>query len=636
MSEPISQSVPHKELRPRVSQTWYIYVGKRASANLRIALDQGVWGTKEANNFAGLKRNDQVTFVNRFTSRSQPSPRGFPRMDSEAFRRAVGSAELVIRAEITSDVYEDLKPIWPDGAFPTRFRFRILEEVRDVELNRFLSSDAVDAVRQSSISQGRPYLAGMSDSDMTSKKDSINVTQAPDKVLSDHVWMFQANPEKFDLVSALRESNIGDDGSWTVGKYQKEMHAGDKIIFWVAGKESGIYAFGELVEEPYERDTQPTREDLAERPYLQQLWRVKYQYTQILSKPILRSVLKEHPILRNLSVLKFAQATTFRVTAQQWNAIRELIEGSISISHPVGPTAKPIPITSYTIEEALSELFLSQAELDTILARLRRKQNLIIQGPPGVGKTFVSRRLAYLFMGFKDASRVEMVQFHQSYSYEDFIQGYRPNRLGNFSIKQGIFYEFCLQAQRDSDRPYFFIIDEINRGNLSKIFGELMQLVEQDKRGKDFEIPLTYSETQQDRFYIPQNLYLIGMMNTADRSLSMVDYALRRRFAFATLEPKFMSEGFGNLLAGAGASPALIQKIRARFESLNKDIADDQRNLGPGYRIGHSYFCPGPQHPQLDEAWYQEVIEAEIKPLLEEYWLDDASKAGDYVSLLLA
>jgi 5-methylcytosine-specific restriction protein B len=253
-----------------------------------------------------------------------------------------------------------------------------------------------------------------------------------------------------------------------------------------------------------------------------------------------------------------------------------------------------------------------------------------------VGKTFIARRLAYLMMGVEDRSRLQMVQFHQSYAYEDFIQGYRPNDEGRFTIKPGIFYEFCRKAQRDQDNEYFFIIDEINRGNLSKIFGELMMLIEHDKRGQTFAIPLTYAKSSDDLFYIPENLYLIGMMNTADRSLSLVDYALRRRFAFSTLQPKFENDKFAEILAEAGASSSLIEKIRGRMGTVNKVIADDDRNLGPGYQIGHSYFCPGPDHKTLDESWYREVIESEIKPLLEEYWVDESGKVQEHVSRLLA
>jgi MoxR-like ATPase len=442
--------------------------------------------------------------------------------------------------------------------------------------------------------------------------------------LRQNIWMFQANPDKYNLITELKESEVGDKANWTVSRYQEDMRPGDRVVFWVSGKESGIYAVGELLGEPYKREEKPTEEDLKNHPYLQIPWSVDYKYTNILDKPLLRIQLQDHPVLKDLNILKFAQATTFKVTTEQWHAINQLIVESL----PASP--------SYSKEEALSELFLSGDELESILSRIRRKQNLIIQGPPGVGKTFVARRLAYVFMGSKDASRVEMVQFHQSYSYEDFIQGYRPNKEGKFLIKDGIFYKFCLRARSDSDRPYFFIIDEINRGNLSKIFGEIMMLVEQDKRGKDFAIPLTYSEDQNDRFYIPQNLYLIGMMNTADRSLSMVDYALRRRFAFATLEPKFSSDKFALLLRNAGASVSLINKIRERFSSLNENIAEDQRNLGPGYRIGHSYFCPGSNPPSLDERWYREVVKSEISPLLEEYWLDDVGKAEEYISQLLA
>ena len=170
-----------------------------------------------------------------------------------------------------------------------------------------------------------------------------------------------------------------------------------------------------------------------------------------------------------------------------------------------------------------------------------------------------------------------------------------------------------------------FIIDEINRGNLSKIFGELMMLIEPDKRGPSFSIPLAYASDQEDRFYIPANVHIIGTMNTADRSLAMVDYALRRRFRFITLRPEFSSSKFGQFLAKRGAAATLVAKVVDRMAALNGQIAGDTKNLGPGYQIGHSYFCPR-DGVRPDDAWFQRVIDSEIVPLLQEYWLDDDKK----------
>jgi len=162
-----------------------------------------------------------------------------------------------------------------------------------------------------------------------------------------------------------------------------------------------------------------------------------------------------------------------------------------------------------------------------------------------------------------------------------------------------------------------------------------MLLLEHDKRGPEFAIPLAYSETADDTFYIPANLYFIGTMNTADRSLSIVDYALRRRFGFINLHPQFDSPGFVRNLKVAGAASGLIEKIQKRIKSLNQTIADDTRNLGLGFRIGHSYFCPI-DGLQPDETWYLDVIDAEIKPLLDEYWVDNPSMVADAIGELTA
>jgi len=225
-----------------------------------------------------------------------------------------------------------------------------------------------------------------------------------------------------------------------------------------------------------------------------------------------------------------------------------------------------------------------------------------------------------------------MIQFHQSYAYEDFIQGYRPDGKGGFELKNGTFFDLCEEAREDSDRSYFLIIDEINRGNLSKIFGELMMLIENDKRGSDFALQLTYSSGD---FYVPPNLHLIGTMNTADRSLSMVDYALRRRFSFIDLVPEMDSPNFETLLKNKGASPDLIAKIRSRINSLNQVILDDVRNLGKGYRIGHSFFCPEGD-TTANEDWYRGIIEFEIAPLLREYWMDQEEKAETEIEHLIS
>ena len=297
------------------------------------------------------------------------------------------------------------------------------------------------------------------------------------------------------------------------------------------------------------------------------------------------------------------------------DAIEEIVGGEPTLDYP-----------DYDREQFLEEVYMNGEQYDTLVGVLRSKKNVILQGAPGVGKTFVAKRLAYSMMGVKDPERVMMVQFHQSYSYEDFIEGYRPSVTG-FELEKGAFYTFCKKAAEDDENEYFFIIDEINRGNLSKIFGELFMLIENDKRGSKNKLQLLYS---RELFHVPSNVYLIGMMNTADRSLAMLDYALRRRFAFFDLRPGFASDGFVAYRDGLG-SPKL-NDLLACVVRLNEAIADDE-TLGDGFCIGHSYFC-NIKAEGVTDARLSAIVEYELIPMLREYWFDEPNKVREWADAL--
>lgn len=297
---------------------------------------------------------------------------------------------------------------------------------------------------------------------------------------------------------------------------------------------------------------------------------------------------------------------------------------SESLDEDVQPSAPKV-----SISDAASQVFMAPGDLETALGLLVRKKNVILKGAPGTGKTFLARWLSFLLMGEKDTARVTTVQFHQSYAYEDFVQGYRPAKDGGWVLKNGPFIELCKRAEADQERPYVLIIDEINRGNISRILGELLMLLEGDKRSNTWATALAYSDGNT-RFFVPPNVHVIGTMNTADRSLAVVDYALRRRFAFVDVDPGFDSDGFRDLLQTRGVDDALIKHIQKCLGALNETIAKDH-GLGPGFRVGHSYFC---DPPKSKEDWYSEVIKYEILPLLDEYWFDDVNKVSAAAKVL--
>ena len=324
---------------------------------------------------------------------------------------------------------------------------------------------------------------------------------------------------------------------------------------------------------------------------------------------------RQHPGQAVMKILTDITAYTDYVS--KLNALYE--DEADDVSEPA-----EIVYPEYSPENFLEEVYMDGESYDTLVELIRVKKNVILQGAPGVGKTFAAKRLAYSMMGCKDQNRVMMVQFHQSYTYEDFIEGFRPSSVGDgFEIKKGSFYNFCKKAADDLDNEYFFIIDEINRGNLSKIFGELFMLIESDKRGNALQ--LLYSD---EKFFVPANVNIIGMMNTADRSLAMLDYALRRRFAFFEIKPGFDSDGFKKYRMNLNNEK--FNRLIECVQSLNAVIKADD-SLGEGFCIGHSYFC---NLKTITDKALSNIVEYEMVPLLKEYWYDEQTKVNDWTDRL--
>lgn len=427
-------------------------------------------------------------------------------------------------------------------------------------------------------------------------------------------WWLNANPkhwriEAHELNQEQSYTTHNENGNKRrIFEYFQKVKPGDRVIGYESTPTKKVIAEFEITKGSFVDD-----EDDKEK--------ISFKIVRIIpprGRPSWEE-LKANPKLSESEVLSNNQGSLFKLTKSEYEAILA--------------TNPKSNIISYGVNDALDEVFISEDEVHDILDSFRAKKNIILQGPPGTGKTFFAKRLAYLLFGEKDNDRVEMVQFHQSYSYEDFIQGFRPDGVG-FTLKNGVFYNFCMRAKHDPEAEYVFIIDEINRGNLSKVFGELMMLIESDKRGPDWAINMTYGGDLEDKFYVPENVHILGLMNTADRSLAMVDYALRRRFAFFNLRPGFQTTSFSNHLISKGVDHELVKVITAKMTKLNQQIADDVINLGAGFCIGHSFFCNFPAKTAPNDHWYQQIIRREIAPLIREYWFDDTKKAESLIESL--
>lgn len=408
-----------------------------------------------------------------------------------------------------------------------------------------------------------------------------------------YLWL-NTNPK----IWSFSEISAGEEVQWALyndngnkrNVFQNFLDAkkGDLIIGYESAPAMQIVALGRI-----------SRENDGKYLYIEK--------TESLINPIDFNDIKNNDELQKMNFNKNLNGTLLKLTSEEYNALMDMIREQ-------NPLQKQIN-NAYGRENFLEDVYMQSDDYDILVSLLKRKKNIILQGAPGVGKTFTAKRLAYSIMECMDDSRVICVQFHQSYSYEDFIMGYRPYENG-FKLEYGIFYNFCKKAENEPNEPYFFIIDEINRGNLSKIFGELLMLIENDKRGQ--KMTLAYNGLT---FSVPKNLYIIGMMNTADRSLAMIDYALRRRFSFYSMKPAFENKGFKEYQRKL--NNIKLDRLIQVVQELNETISDDA-SLGEGFAIGHSYFCG---QDTCTDAWLKEVIEYDLIPILEEYWFDDNSKA---------
>ena len=492
--------------------------------------------------------------------------------------------------------------------------YRIYDEVcaklsQDDEMKRLLQSQLTDTCYPDPALKTLTFDFGFYISRYLVNPTPVPTVPEPEPIVSSgksNYWFLSANPRIWSMssqaVGEVQAFTLVNDNGHKRRIYQNflDAKAGDRVIGYESSPSKKIVA-------------------LLEVSQAQDGKMIYFKKLEGLSAPIDFAAFRDTKELQSMEYFNMTQGTLFKLSENEYDCLMDMIREE----NPAPRVNEPY--AAYTKTDFLKDVYMSEDKYDRLVSVMKRKKNMILQGAPGVGKTFAAERLAYSMLGKKDTSHVSLIQFHQNYSYEDFIMGYRPTENG-FVLTPGVFYEFCQKAQQHPKEDYFFLIDEINRGNLSKIFGELLMLIENGYRGK----PVMLSANGES-FTVPKKLYVIGMMNTADRSLAMIDYALRRRFSFIEMEPGFKTEGFKAYQKRLGNET--FDKLIAVVERLNEEIKNDS-SLGKGFCIGHSYFCGLENLKDSMVGQMREIVEYDILPMLEEYWFDSPAQVAKWESEL--
>lgn len=488
---------------------------------------------------------------------------------------------------VRSVAWQELAPFETEGNFTIRTLYELTEKT---------------SVTLSELEEHAPMVAELAAADaslptLAAEADAPSLSQSADG--ERRYWWLNANPK----IWSFTDLEPGVEQTYTIrtdnGNFRR-VHAnyvaakqGDLVIGYDASPTLRIESLCEI-----SRDTDD------ENLYFK---KIKDFDSHLTFKQI-----KEDEVLAQMQFVQNPNGSLFALTKKEFDHIMELLEGEDDDA--ALPTSHA---EAYTDADFLAEVYVTPQDLATMKRILERKKNLILQGAPGTGKTFCAKRLAWAFMGERDNSRICFMQFHQNTTYDDVMAGYRPAEGGGFEAVPGEFLRFCDKAAQDPEgRPWFFIIDEINRANISKVFGELLMLIEAAHRDEAVKLPLLGRSVK-----VPSNLYLIGMMNTADRGLALIDYALRRRFSFFEMDPAFENEHFKTYLASIGNEK--LSQLAQIVAQVNEELAHDP-SFGSGFRIGHSYFCLA---DPVEDADVADVVEFELAPLIREYYFDAPTKA---------